>query len=142
LLCACLQVAAGAQLHFEVVNRQVVESRLHDFSGDDGVRETTIKKMFTGAGCAKEISEQVVKHSQQPNLICVLPGQSDFTVVVGAHFDHVTAGDGVVDNWSGASLLPSLFQGCTTRRIATLTSLLHSPAKKRVSWGPKPTSIA
>jgi Zn-dependent M28 family amino/carboxypeptidase len=29
---------------------------------------------------------------------------------LGAHFDHVDAGDGIVDNWSGASLLPSLYQ--------------------------------
>jgi Zn-dependent M28 family amino/carboxypeptidase len=29
---------------------------------------------------------------------------------VGAHFDHISAGDGVVDNWSGASLLPSLYE--------------------------------
>jgi Zn-dependent M28 family amino/carboxypeptidase len=32
--------------------------------------------------------------------------------VVGAHTDHVkNAGDGVVDDWSGASLLPSLLYG-------------------------------
>ena len=31
-------------------------------------------------------------------------------IIVGAHFDKVPEGDGVVDNWSGASLLPSLFQ--------------------------------
>jgi len=29
---------------------------------------------------------------------------------VGAHFDKVARGGGVVDNWSGASLLPSLFE--------------------------------
>ena len=32
-------------------------------------------------------------------------------LIVGAHFDRVSQGDGVVDNWSGASLLPSLYQG-------------------------------
>ena len=31
-------------------------------------------------------------------------------IIVGAHYDHVDAGDGVVDNWSGASLLPSLYE--------------------------------
>ena len=30
--------------------------------------------------------------------------------MVGAHFDHVKDGDGVIDNWSGVSLLPSLLQ--------------------------------
>ena len=43
-------------------------------------------------------------------VICVRPGTSDRTIIVDAHFDRVSAGDGVVDNWSGASLLPSLFQ--------------------------------
>ena len=43
-------------------------------------------------------------------MVCVLPGSSGNVIIVGAHFDHVSKGDGVVDNWSGASLLPSLYQ--------------------------------
>ncbi len=43
-------------------------------------------------------------------MICVLPGNSEKVIIVGAHFDHVSDGSGVVDNWSGASLLPSLYQ--------------------------------
>jgi Zn-dependent M28 family amino/carboxypeptidase len=39
-----------------------------------------------------------------------MPGSTSETIVVGAHFDHVSEGDGIIDNWSGASLLPSLFQ--------------------------------
>jgi Zn-dependent M28 family amino/carboxypeptidase len=31
-------------------------------------------------------------------------------IIVGAHLDRVSTGDGVVDNWSGASLLPSLYE--------------------------------
>jgi Zn-dependent M28 family amino/carboxypeptidase len=51
-----------------------------------------------------------VAHSQAPNVICTLPGTGDGVIVVGAHFDYVDSGSGVVDNWSGASLLPSLYQ--------------------------------
>jgi Zn-dependent M28 family amino/carboxypeptidase len=51
-----------------------------------------------------------VKGSKLPNVICLLPGSSDKVIIVGAHFDHVSKGDGVVDNWSGASLLPSLYE--------------------------------
>jgi Zn-dependent M28 family amino/carboxypeptidase len=40
----------------------------------------------------------------------MLPGSSDQVIIVGAHFDRVPEGDGVVDNWSGASLLPSLYE--------------------------------
>ncbi len=43
-------------------------------------------------------------------MICVLPGTGGEVVLVGAHFDHVARGSGVVDNWSGASLLPSLLE--------------------------------
>ena len=49
--------------------------------------------------------------SKLPNLICVLPGRSQKVIIVGAHYDHPEeGGDGVVDNWSGASLLPSLYR--------------------------------
>jgi Zn-dependent M28 family amino/carboxypeptidase len=67
--------------------------------------------MFIDAGCDKQhVSEQMVKGTRQPNVICILPGSSDHCIIVGAHFDHVPEGHGVVDNWSGASLLPSLFE--------------------------------
>ena len=51
-----------------------------------------------------------MKGSKLPNVICLLPGSSDKFIIIGAHFDHVSEGDGIVDNWSGASLLPSLYQ--------------------------------
>jgi Zn-dependent M28 family amino/carboxypeptidase len=39
-----------------------------------------------------------------------LTGSTGSEIIVGAHFDFVDRGKGVVDNWSGCSLLPSLFQ--------------------------------
>ena len=64
--------------------------------------------MFREAGC--QPTEQPVKGLRQPNIICTLPGTSDSVILVGAHFDHADEGDGIVDNWSGVSLLPSLYQ--------------------------------
>ena len=70
--------------------------------------------MFAEAGCDDgHISEQAVKGSKVPNVMCILPGTTDKVIVVGAHFDYVRAGDGVVDNWSGASLLPSIYEAIT-----------------------------
>lgn len=66
--------------------------------------------MFVEAGCGEHAFEQPLKRSKAPNLICVLPGESGRTIIVGAHFDRVSEGDGVADNWSGAALLPSLYQ--------------------------------
>lgn len=102
--------APGA-LRYKLVARDVVESRLKRYSGNDKERERTLKEIFVEAGCGGDhLSEQTVPRTGQPNVVCVLPGNSDRVLIVGAHFDHVDAGDGVVDNWSGASLLPSLFQ--------------------------------
>ena len=96
---------------FKLLPHDVIEGRLGKYAGDDRKREATLKQLFTDAGCDdRPISEQPVKRSKLPNVICVLPGSSDKVIIVGAHFDHVSHGDGVVDNWSGASLLPSLYE--------------------------------
>ena len=101
----------ASELKYDTVVRSRVEERLRAVSRDNNERELTLKKMFAEVGCGPHVSELKVKHVQQPDLICILPGQSDSTIIVGAHFDHVEKGMGVVDNWSGASLLPSLYQG-------------------------------
>jgi hypothetical protein len=104
-------IGADEAVRYKPVAREVIEARLKKYGGNDQLRETTLKQMFTDAGCDDQhLSEQAVKGARQPNVICVLPGSSDKIIIVGAHFDHVSAGDGVVDNWSGASLLPSLYE--------------------------------
>lgn len=101
----------AANIVYSPVSREVVEGRLEKYSGNNKLRETTIKQMFVEAGCDDQhLSEQPVKGSKLPNIICLLPGTSDKVIIVGAHFDRVSEGDGVIDNWSGASLLPSLYE--------------------------------
>lgn len=102
---------ASENIQCRPVAREVVEARLRRYAGDNKQREASLKQMFVEAGCeGKHISEQPVKGSKLPNVICLLPGSSDRVIIVGAHFDRVSDGDGVVDNWSGASLLPSLYE--------------------------------
>ena len=103
--------ANAGSIRYKTVSRGVVESRLGKYAGDNKQREATLKEMFTEAGCDDQhLSEQPVKGSKLPNVICVLPGSSDKVILVGAHFDRAPDGEGVVDNWSGASLLPSLYE--------------------------------
>jgi len=103
--------ATAETFRFSPVSRAVVETRLGKYTGNDSQREATLKQLFVEAGCDDQhLSEQPVKGSKLPNVICVQPSSSDKVIIVGAHFDHVSAGDGVVDNWSGASLLPSLYE--------------------------------
>ncbi|SRR5713101_8741126 len=103
--------AAADGFRYNPVSREVIETRLEKYKGNDQQREATLKQLFAEAGCDDQhLSEQPVKGSKLPNVVCLLPGSSDKVIIVGAHFDHISEGDGVVDNWSGASLLPSLYQ--------------------------------
>jgi len=103
--------SAGTEpIRVGLVPREDVESRLREYSGTNRERGARLKRMFVDAGCGENVSEQAVKFSKAPNVICVLPGASDRFIIVGAHFDRVPVSAGVADNWSGASLLPSLYE--------------------------------
>jgi Zn-dependent M28 family amino/carboxypeptidase len=70
-------------------------------------RQQAIEKLFEQAGCKVSL-QRVDRHSS--NVICSLPGKTPATIVVGAHYDFAGPGQGIVDDWSGASLLVSLFE--------------------------------
>jgi hypothetical protein len=106
---ACLLPSAFAQSTIRLEPRTVIEKRLRSFTGDNDAREETIHHLLAQSGCAKgNLFEKTVQDDLPPNVGCVVPGQTPEIILVGAHTDKVEAGEGVVDNWSGASLLPSL----------------------------------
>jgi hypothetical protein len=54
--------------------RELIESRLSKYQGNDQQREQTLKQLFTEAGCDEQhLSEQPVKGSKLPNFVCLLP---------------------------------------------------------------------
>jgi hypothetical protein len=110
LLGLMLSSAEAETTRIHLVPRDGVERRLREYQGSNRERGARLKRMLSDAGCAEQVSEQHIRYSTPPNVICVLPGVSDRIIIVGAHFDRVRAGDGVADNWSGASLLPSLYE--------------------------------
>ena len=102
---------AAEGLRFTIVQRDILMERLHSCPKQDFDREQQLQTYFTEAGCTgPALTLDEPKHSKFGNVVCMLQGSSERQIVVGAHFDHVTAGAGAVDNWSGASLLPSLYQ--------------------------------
>ena len=110
LLGLALSSAGAETFHIGLNTRAAVEGRLREYGGSNSERQARLKRMFVDAGCGEHLSEQPVKFAKVPNVICVLPGTSDRVIIVGAHFDRVPESDGVADNWSGASLLPSLYE--------------------------------
>lgn len=76
-------------------------------------RQVTIQRLFEQTGCKPQV-QTISKHSG--NVVCVLEGETDRTIVVGAHLDFVPNGKGIVDDWSGAALLPSLYSSLKSER--------------------------
>lgn len=117
VLLAALGWTQSTRLELAPVKREVVEERLGRFARNNKERESRLLQIFEEAGCAGErLRQEKVKGSREPNVICTLVGEADSAIVVGAHFDFFPAGQGVVDNWSGASLLASLYEGLAVAR--------------------------
>ncbi len=114
LVCALYCLSAGTavpqavSIKLSVQPPEVIAQRLQRLHPDNAQREVELKSMFEEVGCAQP-QEQIVRRKDPPNVICTLPGTTDSLIIVGAHLDHVEQGTGAIDDWSGASLLPSLY---------------------------------
>lgn len=112
LLAGAVFASAHAQsLEFKTLDEGVLQEWLRLANPKNAERYQILKQLFAKSGCGDDLlREQKVSGSKEPNMICGLAGTGDHPrkVIVGAHFDAI-GGDGVVDNWSGAILLPILF---------------------------------
>ena len=113
LLLACAAVAQPARLEFEQLKPPLIQQRLESLSRNVSERRAILEALFREAGCdGANLSAQKVPGSKQPNVVCRLPSADPdaTTIVIGGHFDLADRGSGAVDDWSGAVLLPSLYQ--------------------------------
>ena len=111
---AALLIAPGfpQKLEIDLVTATVVKSRLESGAVEHRQRQAVIRDLFAEAGCPVE--EQKIDKSSG-NVVCTLTGLTSATIVVGGHFDFANHGKGIVDDWSGVSLLPSLYQSLKSR---------------------------
>jgi len=94
-----------------IVGPEIIQSRFSGLRQKNDERAQQLRRLFMEAGCGdRSYSEDKILSSPLPNLLCVLPGSSGRIVVVSGHFDNRGPGEGAVDNWSGAALLPSLYE--------------------------------
>jgi aminopeptidase-like protein len=96
----------------DLAGMELVRSRLESGGVGQRQRQAAIRNLFSDEGCVVE-EQRVDKDSA--NVICMLPGETSSTIVVGGHFDFANWGKGIVDDWSGTSLLPSLFRALKSR---------------------------
>ncbi len=71
-------------------------------------RVERVVEMFREVGCDDLRSEKILG-SPTPNVICTLEGKTDRTIVVGSHHVVAKGGKGVIDDWSGTVMLPTLY---------------------------------
>lgn len=115
ILCAGILFATvplpGQSIEYTKLDPNIIQSRLEQYPGDNEARRAALKKIFEEAGCKDgHLTDQKVKGSELGNVVCTIPGQTESVIVVGAHFDKKGSHDGVIDNWTGATMLPSLYQ--------------------------------
>jgi len=96
----------------DLVDPPLLRNRLANGAVGLRQRQAKIEDLFHDVRCPVE-EQRVDKNSG--NVICTLPGQTSSTIMIGGHFDFVEAGKGIVDDWSGASLLASLYQALKSR---------------------------
>lgn len=101
-LCAPCSVAA-LELHaaFEGVPR------------GNGARELAAIELF--ATHCPEVETRRIAGSTQRNVLCLLPGPGE-PVMVGAHYDRIGSGAGIVDNWSGVLMTSELLREFASKR--------------------------
>lgn len=107
--------AASVAVRFNTTPRDIVVDRVSTATVKNRNRADVLRRMFTDAGCpAQDLELQRVERVAEPNVVCTIRGETTSEIIVGAHTDHAEKGLGVIDDWSGAALLPSLAESIKT----------------------------
>lgn len=115
LIAYCCWATWAQKVQFVPASKTEILERMDNMPVNDSDRAARIRELFRLAGCGGTLlREQAVDGAETPNIICVLNGLEEDTVVVGAHYDRSTAAR-PIDNWSGASLLPALYESLRAR---------------------------
>lgn len=75
----------------------------------NGERFEAVKSLFKRLGVPDE-AVKTEKFKDIQNVVLTKKGKTDQTVVIGAHFDKVSDGCGIIDNWSGVVILAHLYR--------------------------------
>lgn len=105
-----LLILLAQSVRFELTPGEKLDEWIDRAPKKNEERLAALRTLFTEAGCAEHLTETKVKGSKLPNLICRLPGATPEMIVVGAHYDKVKAGEGLIDNWTGAVALAAVYR--------------------------------
>ena len=114
LLCGA---SPAQRVQFTPAEKATILERMKAIPETNADRASKLKEMFSDAGCnGNALMEQKVDGVDTPNIICRLGTEEGDTVIVGAHYDRNSSAQRPLDNWSGASILPALYQSLRSRK--------------------------
>lgn len=110
--------ASPAQrVQFTPAEKASVLERMKSVPETNAARASKLKELFSDAGCnGNSLVEQKVDGVDSPNIICRLGTDESDMVIVGAHYDRNSSAQRPLDNWSGAAILPALYQSLKSRK--------------------------
>ena len=109
--------AVGCRLPFRSANSATpakFKSQIERVDCDNKDRLESVKALFIDSG-AKDEDINIEDFGKVKNLVVTVPGKTDETIVVGAHYDKTTLGCGAIDNWTGIVILTNLYQSFKNR---------------------------
>ena len=112
LALALLSLCPAQEFRFTPVAESILQQRADKPPLGRQDRQARIRDLFVQAGCSRDrLMEQPLQNMPDANLICRLPGKGKDTIIVGANYSKAA-----LDNWTSASLLPSLLQSLVSRK--------------------------
>jgi hypothetical protein len=105
------------KVQFAPAERTAILERMQSIPESNEERADRLKELFVRAGCdAAAMAEQKIQGETAPNIICRLGTGKGDLVIVGAHYDRSSSPQRPLDNWSGAALLPALYESLRERK--------------------------
>jgi hypothetical protein len=110
---ACL----AQKIQFTSIDEPLILERMKSIPETNAARVSRLKELFTDAGCnGNALVEQKVEGVETPNIVCQMGTDKEDTVIVGAHYERTVSAQTPLDNWSGASLLPAIYQSLRNKK--------------------------
>jgi hypothetical protein len=105
------------KVQFTPAEKGAILERMKTIPETNADRAAKLKELFSNAGCnGKSLVEQRIDGVDTPNIICRLGTEDEDTVIVGAHYDRNSSAQRPLDNWSGAAILPAIYQSLRNRK--------------------------
>jgi hypothetical protein len=105
------------KVQFTSIDEPLILARMKSIPETNAERAARLKELFAEAGCnGNALVEQKVEGGETPNITCLLGTGKDDTVIVGAHYERMSSSQKPLDNWSGASLLPAIYQSLRDKK--------------------------